>query len=178
MSRLLYKADHLAELESTYEDLRVSGVSDDHLHVIAKKQGRVLRRGLNAANNWYKTDILNGASKGAILGFLGAIVMSIIFYATNAFGGYYGWFGVLATLVLFTAFGVWFGGFIGLQSRNHALKEFYHLVDEGKYLLLIDLTLAEDSHIKQIMSTRHPDLELLSDHAETTIPMKIMQRMH
>ena len=56
MSRLLYKAEHLAELESTYEDLRVSGVSDDHLHVIAKKQGRVLRRGLNAANNWYKTN--------------------------------------------------------------------------------------------------------------------------
>ena len=39
MSRLLYKADHLAELESTYEDLRVSGVSDDHLHVIAKSKG-------------------------------------------------------------------------------------------------------------------------------------------
>ncbi|GAA4356062.1 hypothetical protein [Kangiella marina] len=178
MSRLLYKAEHLAELESTYEDLRISGVSDDHLHVIAKKQGRVLRRGLNAANNWYKTDILNGANKGAIIGFALSIVMSIIFYATNAFGGSYGFVGVLATIVLFTAFGIWFGGFIGLQSRNHALKEFYHVVDEGKYLLLIDLTLAEESNIKQIMSTRHPALELLSDHAETTIPMKIMQRMH
>lgn len=178
MSRLLYKADHLADVESTYEDLRVSGVSDDHLHVIAKKQGRVLRRGLNAANNWYKTDILNGASKGAIIGFLVAIAMSIIFYTTNVFNGSYGLIGVLATLVLFTAFGTWFGGFIGLQSRNHTLKKFYHLVDEGKYLLLIDLTLAEESNIKQIMNTRHPNLALLSDHAETTIPLKIMQRMH
>lgn len=178
MSRLLYKADHLAELENTYEDLRVSGVADNHLHVIAKKQGRVLRRGLNAANNWYKTDILNGASKGAIIGFLVAIVMSIIFYASTAFGGNYNAWGVFATLVLFTAFGTWFGGFVGLQSKNHALKAFYHLVDEGKYLLLIDLTMAEESHIKQIMSTRHPDLELLSDHVETTIPAKIMQRMH
>jgi hypothetical protein len=178
MSRLLYKADRLADVENTYEDLRLSGVSDDHLHVIAKKQGRVLRRGLNAANYWYKTDILNGASKGAIVGFLVGIVMSIIFFATNVFGGNYGIIGVLATLVLFTAFGIWFGGFIGLQSRNHALKQFYHLVDEGKYLLLIDLTHAEESRIKQIMNTRHTDLALLSDHAETTIPLKIMQRMH
>ncbi|AOE49608.1 hypothetical protein [Kangiella sediminilitoris] len=178
MSRLLYEADHLAELENTYEDLRVSGVSDDHLHVIAKKQGRVLRRGLNAANNWYKTDILNGASKGAIIGFLVSIAMVIVFYATDAFSGSYGIFGVLATLAVFTGFGTWLGGFIGLQSRNHALKEFYHLVDEGKYLLLIDLTLAEESDIKELMSSRHPELTLLSDHAETTIPMKIMQRMH
>ncbi|WP_223669059.1 hypothetical protein [Kangiella shandongensis] len=178
MSRLLYQAEHLAELENTYEDLRISGVSDDHLHVIAKKQGRVLRRGLNAANNWYKTDILNGASKGAIIGFLVSIAMAIIFFATNAFNGNYGILGIFATLVVFTGFGLWLGGFIGLQSKNHALKKFYHLVDEGKYLLLIDLTLAEESKIKQIMSTRHPDLTLLSDHAETTIPMKIMQRMH
>lgn len=178
MSRLLYQADHLAELENTYEDLRLSGVSDNHLHVIAKKQGRVLRRGLNAANNWYKTDILNGASKGAIIGFLVSIAMAIIFFVTNAFNGNYGILGIFATLVVFTGFGTWLGGFIGLQSKNHALKEFYHLVDEGKYLLLIDLTLTEESKIKQIMSTRHPDLILLSDHAETTIPLKIMQRMH
>lgn len=178
MSRLLYQANHLADVENTYEDLRVSGVSDDHLHVIAKKQGRVLRRGLNAANYWYKSDILNSASKGAIIGLLVAIAMSIIFYVTDVFNGSYGLVGVLATLILFTAFGIWFGGFIGLQSRNHTLKEFYHLVDEGKYLLLVDLTLAEESNIKQVMSTRHPDLTLLSDHAETTIPLKIMQRMH
>ena len=178
MSRLLYKADHLSEIESTYEDLRILGVSDDHLHVIAKKQGRVLRRGLNAANNWYKTDILNGASKGAIFGFIFALVMSIIFYVTNAFGDNYGWLGVLATLVVFTASGIWFGAFVGLQSKNHALKKFYHLVDEGKYLLLIDLTHAEKSKLINLMAKKHPDLTLLSDKVETTIPLKIMQRMH
>ena len=178
MSRLLYQADHLNELENTYEDLRMTGVADDHLHVIAKKQGRVLRRGLNAANYWYKTDILNGASKGAIWGFLAAIVLATVFLATDLFGSDYRVFGILATFVLLTAFGTWFGAFVGLQSKNHTLKQFYHLVDEGKYLLLIDLTLAEEAQIKQVMASRHPELTLLSTDAETTIPLKIMQRMH
>lgn len=178
MSRLLYQADHLNELENTYEDLRMTGVADDHLHVIAKKQGRILRRGLNAANYWYKTDILNGASKGAICGFLAAIMLATVFLATDLFGSGYQAFGILATFVLLTAFGTWFGAFVGLQSKNHALKQFYHLVEEGKYLLLIDLTLAEETKIKQVMASRHPELSLLSSDAETTIPLKIMQRMH
>ena len=126
----------------------MTGVADDHLHVIAKKQGRVLRRGLNAANYWYKTDILNGASKGAIWGFLAAIVLAAVFLATDLFGNDYQVFGIVATFVLLTAFGTWFGAFVGLQSKNHTLKQFYHLVDEGKYLLLIDLTLAEEAQIK------------------------------
>ncbi|GAA0214048.1 hypothetical protein GCM10009123_21570 [Kangiella japonica] len=178
MSRLLYQADHLKELEDTYDDLRMTGIADDHLHVIAKKQGRVLRRGLNAANHWYKTDILNGASKGAIFGFVTAIILSSILLATDSFNDGFQAFGVIATIVLLTAFGTWFGAFIGLQSQNHALKQFYHLVDEGKYLLLIDLTLAEEDTIKLVMATRHPELSLLSTNAETTIPLKIMQRMH
>lgn len=177
MSRLLYRCDNLAEVENTYKDLRDAGVEDAHLHVIAKQDGRLLRRGLNAANTWYKTDILNGWSKGVRYGLAAGILASLLFSASGVFSGYYGFMGILTTLVVFTAFGTWLGGFIGLQTKNHALKDFFHFVDEGEYLLLIDLSLAEAKHIKAVLEY-HPSLKLVSDEVETTIPMHIMERMH
>ncbi|ACV27010.1 hypothetical protein [Kangiella koreensis] len=177
MSRLLYRCDNLAEIENTYKDLRDAGVEDAHLHVIAKQDGQLLRRGLNAANTWYKTDILNGWSKGVRYGLAAGILASLIFAASEVFSGYYGFWGILTTLVVFTAFGTWLGGFIGLQTKNHALKDFYHFVDEGEYLLLIDLSLAEAKHIKTVLQY-HPNLKLVSDEVETTIPLDIMERMH
>jgi len=177
MSRLLYRCDNLAEIENTYKDLRDAGVEDAHLHVIAKQDGQLLRRGLNAANTWYKTDILNGWSKGVRYGLAAGILASLIFSASEVFSGYYGFWGIFTTLIVFTAFGTWLGGFIGLQTKNHALKDFYHFVDEGEYLLLIDLSLAEGKHIKTVLQY-HPNLKLVSDEVETTIPLDIMERMH
>ncbi|AUD79099.1 hypothetical protein CW740_07500 [Kangiella profundi] len=177
MSRLLYRCDNLAEIENTYKDLRDAGVEDAHLHVIAKQDGQLLRRGLNAANSWYKTDILNGWSQGVRYGLAAGIIASLFFAAFDVFSGYYGFIGIFFTLVIFTAFGTWLGGFIGLQSKNHALKDFYHFVDEGEYLLLIDLSLSEAKHIKGVLNY-HPSLMLVSDEVETTIPVHIMERMH
>ncbi|MHC9510875.1 hypothetical protein [Kangiella sp. M94] len=178
MSRLLYESDKLKHVQATYEDLKAHGIQDSDLHVIAKKQGKVLRRGLNTANFWYKTNVLNGSFKGFIGGTLIGLIVATILYNTQALNGLYSTFGFVATTILFSGFGTWLGGLLGLESKNYKLRKYYRLVEEGKYLLLIDVKERNIKPVVQSIHQNHPQLKLLSDEIETVIPFDFMQTSH
>ncbi|AOE49641.1 hypothetical protein [Kangiella sediminilitoris] len=178
MSRLLYESDKLKHVQATYEDLKGHGIKDSDLHVIAKKQGRVLRRGLNTANFWYKTNVLNGSFKGFIAGTILGLVIATTLYTAEALGGLYGTFGFVATTILFSGFGTWLGGLLGIESKNYKLRKYYDLVEEGRYLLLIDV---KDNSLEDVVKSiykNHPELILLSDEIDTVIPFDFMQTSH
>ena len=178
MSRLLYQSDKLKHVQATYEDLKAHGIQDSDLHVIAKKQGKVLRRGLNTANFWYKTNVLNGSFKGFIAGTVPGLLVATILYNMQALDGLYSTFGFVATTILLSGFGTWLGGLLGLESKNYKLRKYYSLVEEGKYLLLLDVKKEDLEAIVRSIHQHHPQLRLLSDEIDTVIPFDFMQTSH
>ncbi|NVJ67504.1 MAG: hypothetical protein HWE16_13535 [Gammaproteobacteria bacterium] len=178
MGQLLYESDEFIPLEETYHDLKNYRVEDKDLHVFAKKQGKVLRHGLNAANFWYKTNLVNGAIRGLAFGIIGGLLIAWLFTATNFFEGNYGTAGFILTMLLGMGFGAWLGGFLGLQSRNYQLRKHYKFVDEGKYLLLIDAHGKDVNAIKNCIKHQHPQLQFLSDEIETMVPFEKFQTTH
>ncbi|NVK21538.1 MAG: hypothetical protein HWD86_03390 [Kangiellaceae bacterium] len=178
MSRLLYESDHLYHLEDTYHDLQNHGVKDEDLHVVSNQDGKVLRHGLNAANAWYRTNIIHSAIRGLIIGLLIGLAIAFSAIFASSIEAYYGTAGFVLTVLFCTGFGVWLGGFIGLQKHNYKLKRYFKYVDDGNFLLLIDTKPDEIDNIHNMMKSRHPQLKLLSDDVETAIPIKIMQTSH
>jgi len=178
MSRLLYKSDKLKHVQATYEDLKAHGIKDSDLHVIAKKQGKVMRRGLNTANFWYKTNVLNGSFKGFIVGTVIGLLIATTLYNMQALNGLYSTFGFVATTILLSGFGTWLGGLLGLESKNYKLRRYYDLVEEGKYVVLMDVKERNLKPVVQSIHQNHPQLTLLSDEIETVIPFDFMQKSH
>ncbi len=178
MGQLLYESDEFIHLEETYNDLKRHGIEDKDLHVFAKQQGKVLRHGLNAANFWYKTNLVHGAINGLYIGILAGLLLSAVLTYSNFFEGNYGTSGFILTMLLGVGFGAWLGGFLGLQSRNHQLKKYYKYVDEGKYLLLIDARGKDVDNIKQSILHHHPQLKFLSADIDTIVPFETFQTSH
>ncbi len=178
MSQLLYESDDFISLEETYHDLKRCGVDDKDLHVIAKKQGKALRHGLNAANFWYKTNLVNGAIQGALIGLAAGFLLAWLISASNIFENFYGTSGFILTMLFSVGFGAWIGGFMGLQSRNYNLRKYYKYVDEGKYLLLVDVRDKDVQLIKQEIANQHPRLMLLDEDVKTIVPFEKFQTTH
>ena len=178
MSRLLYESDFLHHLEDTYHDLQAYGIANKDLHVVSNHDGKILRHGLNAANSWYRTDVVHVGVKGLTLGLMMGVALALILAFSNIPTQYYGTSGFILTILFCTGFGSWIGGFIGLQNKNHKLKKYFNYVEEGKYLLLIDTNEAEIDKLHLMMKNRHPQLKLLSDDVETAIPIPLMQTIH
>ncbi len=178
MGQLLYESDEFIHLEETYNDLKNHGIEDKDLHVFAKHQGKVLRHGLNAANFWYKTNLVNGALRGLGFGIIGGLVLAWILSASNFFEGNYGITGFILTMLFGMGFGAWLGGFLGLQSRNYNLRQYYRYVDEGKYLLLVDAHGKDVGAVKSSIHDQHPQLKFLSDEIDTMVPFEKFQTTH
>ncbi len=178
MSRILFKVKDMASLQNCYDYLKQQGLKEKHLHIVSNKQGKILRRGLNSANFWYKTNVLNGALKGFATGLLLGLIVSYSLLQMQALDGLYGTFGFICTTMVLTGFGTWMGGLLGLESINHKLKPFHDKIENGNHLLMIDLKEYDVEAYTLNISQRFPNLELLSVDIETVIPFEFMKTTH
>lgn len=178
MSRILFKVKDLETLQNCYQFLQDTGIREKHLHVVSKKQGKLLRRGINSANFWYKTNVLNGSFKGFFIGLVAGLIVSYILLKSQSLDGVYGTFGFVATTLVWTGFGTWIGGLLGLESINHKLKPYYSKIENGNHLLMIDLERYEKTALTVTLAEKFPSIELLSNDIETVIPFDFMKTSH
>ncbi len=159
MRRLFYVAEHIDDVEAVYKALHEEGVSDWHLHVLAKDEAGLYTHKVHSATPFQQLDVLHtgarfalvGAGIGLVLGLVG-FVLSNLGVLSLDINGY-----VVAGLgFVGLCFGAWEGGMIGLTRENYKIERFHDDIEAGRYLLLVDVSKVQRPLVKELMNVDFP----------------------
>ena len=168
MKRLYYLTRRIDSVAKISDDLHEAGITDWNFHVLSKSDGRLQRRQIHSANIIQKSDVIHGAERGAMLGFIVGVVTLLILIAMNVNNG----FVYLFSLAFCTLFGTWLGGFIGFQKENYKTVRFHDAIEQGQHLIMVDIAGPQERHVRRIMRTQHPEAKLVVEDSSMIYPFE------
>jgi len=152
MKRLYYMTADINALEQASNTLHNEGIDDWNIHVLCKDKAALARRDLHATTPIQELDIVRSGERGALLGIaVGVIVIPVIAIFFSV-GGDISPAAQLASVFVLACFGAWIGGLVGISSENYKIRRFHHDIEQGKYLLMIDIDISQRLRIEKMMA--------------------------
>lgn len=151
MKRLYYLTNNINIAEQVSDRLHQEGITDWNFHVLGKDKANVISHHLHSATPLQELDIIRSGERGVMLGFLiGVLVMAAIALLTPL-GAQMNLLAQVGTVVLFSFFGAWVGGLVGVSTENYKIRRFHHNIESGEFLLMIDVTRDQQASVRQII---------------------------
>ena len=164
--RLYFLLPDVVSATRTANDLLLARVEDRRMHFLARR-GTDLGD-LHEANYLFKTDLVRGAGIGLALGLLGGVILGSIIVNYPPDGTHPGMAAALIATILGAVLGVWMGSMAAIAVPNSRLKEFNEEIARGKVLLILDVPYREVDRVRDIVTSRHPEVVLSAQ--ETRYP--------
>lgn len=155
MKRLYYLFRGSDAARSISQDLAAAGLNTGQLHFMSNDQAALDAAQVHKTSVFEERDIPHSGTWGAITG-LGIGILFAAYLLSSELGGHISFAIFILVCVLFTVFGTWVGGFVGISTDNHHVARFHTALQEGDTLLMVDAyNDAEESQLKRVMHTRH-----------------------
>lgn len=151
----------LESTESISEDLRTSGVADWFIHIISKDEAGLNKKKLHSSNYIETMDFVRHGLIGAALGFTFGLIFNLILMVTEPVGPGVPLLAYAALVFLFTCFGAWQGGLVGISKENQKLAPYRQDIEKGKYLILVYAPKKNEQNITDTMKRLHPEAQLV-----------------
>lgn len=161
MKCFYYLSPTLADTEHVTEDLHASGVSDWFIHIISKNEAGLNRCHLHSSNYLETMDFLREGLIGAALGMLAGLIFAGLIAFLQPFGPEVSIFAYIGVIFLFTCFGAWQGGLVGISTENRKLQPFHDDIEAGNYLILVYAHRNEEEKVHAMMQRLHPEARLV-----------------
>ncbi|HHH39600.1 MAG TPA: DUF1269 domain-containing protein [Sedimenticola sp.] len=158
MRRLYLLLPDLASCRRLVGELRTTGITDRHLHVVGSLEHDL--QGLPLASAWQKSELLHGLEIGVGLGALGGLLAWLLGRLLPPPGL------VVDRPLLFWSVlaGALFGGVVSAlmkqHEHNHRLDRYQRAVDDGQLLLMVDLPRARVAEIRELIQRRYPGVRI------------------
>lgn len=160
MKCMYYLSPSIKSTHGIADDMKSIGVNDWFIHIHSKDDSEVKKEQLHSSNYLETLDVIRDGLIGAVLGFLGAIVLAALTAIVQPFGGVTNWLGYVAIVFVVTCFGAWVGGLVGISSENKKIAHFDDDVEAGKYLILIYAKKNQEEGVREMMQHKHPEASL------------------
>lgn len=147
--RFFYLADDLDIAERVKEILNRKGVKKWNFHVLSKDGVGVYKHHLHSANVLQTTDLWRQGERGAIIGFLLGIAAALFIIGALGFFRNYMLVAAVVIVGMVTLHGAWIGGMAGVGKENHKIQRFHNDIENGRILLIIDITDADRQAIER-----------------------------
>ena len=153
MRRIYFLAPNLESTHQIVEELRVEGIEDRHIHILAKRDTPL--GDMPEASVFQKTDFIPAVERGTALGATTGLLAGLVamrFAGCAIAGG-----PVLGVLVYGATIGAMMSGLAGLQVGNSRVKDYADAIEHGQLLVLIDIPKQRIDAIKQLITKHHPE---------------------
>ena len=155
MKRLYYLFHGTEFARAISNDLKAVGIDEGQLHFLSNDQAGLQVADVHQADIFDQRDIPHSGVWGAITG-LGVGFLFASYLIATELGSHMNLGVFLFVCILFTFFGTWAGGFIGISNDNHHIARFHNALNEGDTLLMVDAyDEKEESRLRELMHTRH-----------------------
>lgn len=173
MKRLYYLTDTLNSVSQISDDLHNNGVTDWHIHVLSKDEAGLYHRHVHSAHMFQQNDVIHSGELGAILG--GTISLLTVFVLHNVLpfiSEPVPPMILLFVAVVLTLFGAWSGGLVGAMRENYKVAQFHDDIEQGKYLIMVDVLKPQEQKVRQQLRQYHPEALLAAIGSSWILPFK------
>lgn len=161
-ARHYFISDNLDDIDLLDEQLESEGLSSAQIHVLSNDDVGVARHiHLHEVISVLRQDTFHSAQVGAIVGFLGALLVILVAYAFKLPTGTTGWVPYAFLAVAVFGLCIWEGGLFGIQEPNHHFRQFQAALEQGKHVFFVDLDKEQERILSSSLAT-HPTLKLQS----------------
>ena len=176
MKCLYYLAPSLASTQKISQRMSELGVQDWFLHVISKDEAGLKQERIQSGNYLETTDLIRDGLIGANLGFIGAVLAAALVMFFQPFGAEVPKVAYFFIVLVFTMFGAWVGGLIGLDNENRKLRRFHDDIEQGAYLVLIYVLKEQEQAVRAAMRQEHAEARLAAVDRHFLNPFKRVRR--
>ncbi len=160
MKRLYYLTDSIEFAHKISDTVHQQGISNWHFHIMSKNKDDLKNHHLHRSNFFiHERDCMRIAERGAIIGLLVGFLFTLwlVGNAADIPSGTLLWIIAAMTFVSATigALGVAFGLLYGLAFENVKVRRFHKQLEDGQYLLMIDVRKEDAEDIRNCISVIH-----------------------
>lgn len=165
MKRIYFLIPNIGIAKKIVDVLLLARVDQRHIHVLAKRNTPL--EGLPEASFLQKSDFIPALERGMVFGGLTGIVLGAI---VLAFPGELVLNGgtILATFLIGTGLGAWISSMVGSSIGNSQITRFAPAIENGKFLMMVDVPKSRVESIEELVKQRHP--EAMYEGTEPTMP--------
>jgi len=172
MKRLFYLTKNIDSTEQISHDLHHAGITDWNFHVLSKDEAGLYKRRIHSANVIQKTDLVHSLEKSTLIG-LGAGLLAALVLSQIPVHGEAPSFAILAgVFVAGILFGVWHGTLYGVQNENIKVKPFHDKIEQGFYLIMVDVAARQVAQVQELMAKRHPEAQFCTKDSTLVSPFE------
>lgn len=153
--RLYYLLPDIDSARRALDDLLLSRIEARHVHFLTGSAP--LPPDLPEANFLHKTDVINGAESGMLVGaILGAAFgfLLVSYYDLTASEALV----IVSTTLIGLIFGGWAASMAAAALPNSRLKSFSAELEKGKVLMIADIPSGRITEIEAMLAERHPEI--------------------
>lgn len=155
MKRLYYLFRGTQHARSISDDLHRVGIEDGQLHFMSRDQGSLQLAQVHTTSVLQERDLQHSGLYGGLIG-LGIGVLFALYLMASELSQYIGIGSFAFVCSIFTFFGAWAGGIVGISHDNHHIARFHEALDQGDTLLMLDTyNPQQENHIRDLMNSRH-----------------------
>jgi len=153
MKRLYYLTDSIDAAGRLSDRLHREGITDWNFHVLGKDKAKIVRHHLHSTTPIQELDIIRSGERGVLIGFAVGILLTCYVALFTSFGGNLNWIWQAAGVLLFSCFGAWLGGMVGVSSENYKIRRFHKDIENGSYLLLVDVAQGQTAQVENAVAS-------------------------
>jgi len=163
MKRLFFLVPDLKETSNIAHELEEIGVNNHNIHICGGLPEDLEDEHLHRANLLQTTHLGKALKRGPLigLGFFALIValFLIVLPANVTITA----FGYIAMLIFGVVIGVWTSGLIGIGVKNDVVEKYEKYVEDGHYIMMIDIPPEREKELKRIVFDHHPGARMAED---------------
>ncbi len=170
MKRLYFLTQQIESADSISNDLHDAGITDWNFHVLSKHEKGLYKRHIHLANLLQKTDFIHSAERGVLKGIVGGLATALVLSQIPIHGSTPSFSLLLGVLVFGVIVGGWHGSLLGYQNENYQLKPFHEKIEQGYFLIMVDVSASQASLVIKLMQKKHPESTYCRKGSTLTLP--------
>lgn len=155
MKRLYYLSHNIDVVEKLSDALHESGITDWNFHVMGKDNANMIRHHLHTTSPLHELDIIRSGERGVLIGFVFGLLITCYVALFTSFGESMGLIAQIASVILFSLFGAWIGGLVGVSNENYKIRRFHNAIEAGNYLIMVDVNRSQRRDVEAVIDRYH-----------------------
>jgi hypothetical protein len=176
MKRMYFVSRNIDRVEHLSEQLYKRIVSGWDFQVLSKDEAGLQKHQIHSANIFERYDLVHSAERGSMIGGFIGLIAILSFARLNLGHLELGIFQYIVVMVAPVLFCTWLGGLIGLHHENYKISRFHDLLEHGAYLVMIDVSLHNEAHVRKIMTEQYADFQPAGISSSITNPFASADR--
>lgn len=156
MKRIYFLVPDIETTKKIVDELLLARVEERHMHVLAKRDTPM--EDLPEASFLQKTDFIPALEQGIAIGGATGVLAGLVALALPT-GLVLGGGAVLALSLAGAGLGAWWSSMIGASTGNRRLKDFEAAIEQGEFLMMVDVPKERVEEIEELVKKHHPEAE-------------------